>query len=140
MSHETPCFLLPPPSTIPVSAGDRVVEIDPYEANDALPDKLREFLAEKLDVPAERFGLNQLLQFRDMVVAVIERLEEERKKKQDALPQLLDCILGSRLDGNNGRMKSSTDSWTNTPTSNLGLYPEPSPSEEMTPPAVTTEH
>lgn len=102
--HET-SLNLSPPAYIALRSPDAEapVRIDVYEARRALDDACRkptdalrwaavlDYLAEKLSVPRESLAENMALEFNDCIVAVIERLNEERKKKQQSIASSLTC-------------------------------------------------
>lgn len=107
----TATLQLSPPAFLTLQSADgaNVAQIDVYEARRALDDARRQpsedkhhaailkYLAAKLDVTADALAENMALEFNDTIVLLVEKLNEERKKKALQTVSSLTCTPESPM-------------------------------------------
>lgn len=108
-------FTLPEPAFLLLQSADgrATARVDVYEARrvlleaEKLPDADRwatilEWLEQQLGVSASSLPENIALDFNNLVVAVVNRLDEERKKKLASIAFLRPCTQESRAISGSG--------------------------------------
>ncbi len=122
-------LILDEPLILDVTAGNAVASIDVYDANGVIADAREEFadnneantlavqgwLAGQLGVDPKALSTNQVLQFADTIVALVDGDSEGRKKKVGSIVSSPPTTPESPTDSSDGQNEKNTPGQKTSP-------------------------